>query len=335
MCTNFKTPTAIDGTVTVGRSLEFPTLLPTSLAVLPSNHAGASVVPVGHNSALTWTASYGVVGLAAFGNAQWMLDGMNTAGLSGHLLYMPGFCTYAPAKDDATDVSEVDLLAFLLGTCGSVAEVKEAVKSVNVWGYDPGMGFAPPSHFLFHDTTSSIAIEFRPEGMSVVDNPTGVATNSPFLDWHLVNVNNYVGFSATVDGPTQIGGQTFKALGQGEGVRGMPGDYTPPSRFIRALSLVQLADQPKTSTEAEQLALHILNTFDIPAGLIKEPGANGEIIDSITVWDAIANLSELRYAYRTHSDPTVYVVDLKTTDFTASARTVELSWAGDFTSVTV
>jgi hypothetical protein len=34
-------------------------------------------------------------------------------------------------------------------------------------------------------------------------------------------------------------------------------------------------------------------------------------------------------------DPTVYVVDLDTTEFTGPARRNHLSWDGDFTAVTV
>jgi penicillin V acylase-like amidase (Ntn superfamily) len=43
MCTNFKTKKATDGSVVIGRSLEFPTYMPTALAALPSNHAGVGV----------------------------------------------------------------------------------------------------------------------------------------------------------------------------------------------------------------------------------------------------------------------------------------------------
>ena len=50
-----------------------------------------------------------------------LLDGMNDAGLSAHLLYMPGgYCTYQPFKGDGSDLSEADLIAYLLGTCSTI-----------------------------------------------------------------------------------------------------------------------------------------------------------------------------------------------------------------------
>ncbi|MDO8731712.1 MAG: linear amide C-N hydrolase [Actinomycetota bacterium] len=336
MCTNFKTKPAKDGSVVVGRSLEFPTAMPTALAVLPSDFQGSSLAVPGAVAGKSWKAKFGVVGMCGFGNPAWLLDGLNTEGLSAHLLYMPGgYCTYQLPKGDGSDVSEVDLIALLLGTCSSVAEAKQAMLSVNVVGVDPGMGFVPPIHCLVHDATASIAIEFHSDGMRILDNPMGVATNSPYLDWHLTNVQNYVGLSNQNPTGIKLDGQSFAAIGQGQGLKGLPGDYTPPARFVRALAMVELAEQAKDSRETEQLALHILNSFDIPPGLIQEEGAGGVLTDEVTVWDTIVNLTAGRFAFRTVSDPTVYVVDLARTDFTKPARTSELSWTGDFITVTV
>jgi choloylglycine hydrolase len=336
MCTNFKVKAAKDGTVVIGRSLEFPTIMPTALAALPAGFAGTGQAPDGSRAARTWEAAFGVVGMCAFSRPEWLLDGLNTAGLSAHLLYMPGgYCTYQPYAGDGSDISEVDLIAFLLGTCATMSEVKDAVAGINIWGVDPGMGFVPPIHCLVHDEASSIALEFHADGVAIVDNPTGVGTNAPYLDWHLININNYVGLSATNPAAVSIDGSPFAALGQGQGLKGLPGDYAGPSRFIRAVAMVELSDQPEDGPDAEQAALHILNSFDIPRGVIQEALPDGSFVDEVTVWDTVVNLTQQRYAYRTVSDPTVYVVDLATTDFAAPARTLELSWTGGVTPITV
>ena len=333
MCTNFKVKRAKDGSVVVGRSLEFPTQMPTALAMLPIDFAG-SAQPDGSRAGATWTSTFGVVGMCAFARPQWLLDGVNTAGVSAHLLYMPGgYCAYQSFVGDGSDLSEVDLIAYLLGTCASVDEVREAVAGINVWGIDPGMGFVPPIHCLVHDADTSIAIEFHPSGVTVVDNPTGVGTNAPYLDWHLTNVNNYVGLSAENPAGVSINASRFDALGQGQGLKGLPGDYTAPSRFIRALTMVELSDQPTDGHDAELTALHILNAFDIPPGVIKEALPDGSRVDEVTVWDTVTNLTQGRYGYRSVDDPTVYAVDLGATDFTVPAHTRELSWGGGFTPI--
>lgn len=333
MCTNFKIPAAKDGTVTVGRSLEFPTAMPMQLAVLPNNFEGKAT---GSDNGVTWTAKYGAVGVSAFSKPEWLTDGMNTEGLSAHLLYMPGgYAKYQDVQNDGKDISQVDVIAYLLGTCSTVAEVQEAMADKRVTGFDPGMGFPPPVHVLLHDKDASIAIEFHPGEVRIIDNPTGVGTNAPYMEWHLENLNNYGGFSAATETTTEAFGQTYKAFGQGGGFRGIPGDWTPPARFVRAFAMVTLGDQPANSQESEQFALHMLNAFDIPIGIIKEQVADGSYVDEVTVWDSIANLTELRYSYRTVTDPNVYVIDLKKTDFSAPARVKEFSWSGNFTETSI
>jgi choloylglycine hydrolase len=97
MCTNFKYPTAKDGTSCVGRTMEFPPVISWQLAVLAADHKGRStVVPNGKS----WQGKHGVVGFSAFDNPQWFVDATNNAGLSAHALYMPGLATYYDPKGD-------------------------------------------------------------------------------------------------------------------------------------------------------------------------------------------------------------------------------------------
>lgn len=329
MCTNFKIKPSKDGTVVVGRTMEFPDLIPWEVQVVA---AGVPRASAGVKNGLAWTPQYGVVGMGAIGDGL-LADGMNTEGLSAHALYMAGFCDYAAPAGTGNDISEMDVIAYLLGTCKNVAEAKSAAATLNVVGVDPGVGFVPPLHFLLHDATASIAIEFRPEGMSIVDNPYGVGTNPPFLDWHVTNLRNYVGVSS-VNPTTTVHDTVLHPLGQGGGLLGLPGDYTPPSRFVRAAALMLLIDQPADAASAEAACLHVLNSFDIPAGLISEEFKPGQMVAEVTSWVTVCNLTDHRYGYRTIGDPVPYVVDLTTTDFSTSRRT-PVPGAARFTPVTL
>jgi len=334
MCMTFKLPAAQDGTVVAGRSMEFPVGMPTQLAVLPADHAGGGALDDGTPSR-AWRAVQGVVGMGVFGHADWLVDGINQAGISAHLLYMPGgYCTYRRPRGDGDDLSQLDIAAFLLGTCASVDEVKAAMSTVNIVGRDPGMGFVPPVHCLVHDTTGSVAIELHPGGTRVVDNPVGVATNAPYLDWHLINLGNYLGISAENPPDETIGGLDLTSPGQGEGLRGIPADYSPTSRFVRLCAVLHLLDRATDAASAERLALHVCNAFDIPQGLIRERMGTS-LVPEVTVWDTVLNLSTPRYAYRMVDDPQTYVVDLATVDFTGPARRSDLRADGSFTPVKV
>lgn len=341
MCTNFKAPIAEDGTVVVGRSLDYPALMGFQLCVIPRGIQRTARAGAAGAGSKSWTTRHGVVGLSVAGNDAAIIDGMNDAGLSAHLLYMVGgFFNPAEFKGDGSDVSQVELASYLLSTCATIDEVRDEMTRINVWGWDADLPFTPPVHVLVHDRTGSAAIEFRPEGMVVLDNPTSVGTNSPYLEWHLLNLHNYVGFSA--DNPKaqrvhpRVGGMDIQPLGVGWGLRGLPGDYTGASRFVRAVALLTHATTPRDGREAEMLTLHVLNTFDVPPGVVREPGPDHTSLDEVTYADTIANLTDLRYSYRALDDPAVYVVDLKETDFTGGeSRFRDLSASGDFLPVTV
>ena len=99
-------------------------------------------------------------------------------------------------------------------------------------------GFPPepqPVHVVVYDKTgASIVIEPLDGKLKVYDNPLGVITNSPTFDWHMINVRNYVALNPRNVPPVTINGTTFRNMGQGSGMLGLPGDFTPPSRFVRA-----------------------------------------------------------------------------------------------------
>jgi choloylglycine hydrolase len=332
MCTNFKHPTAADGTVCVGRTMEFPNVLPWELGLVASTYAGASQASA---KAKTWTAKYGVVGMSAFSTPQWMADGMNTAGLSAHALYMPGHCTYQQPKNDGTDIGALELIAFVLGTSATTAEARAALATCNVVDYTPKeIPVALPLHVIFHDKDSCIVAEFHPEGMRVLDNPVQVATNAPYLEWHLTNVSNYL--SLTPDNPpaVEIGGTTFTAPGQGQGFRGLPADGTPPSRFIRALAAVRFATPPADAKHAVMDTIRILHGFDIVYGNVMEAAGPGKTIPELTMWSTVSNLTGSSYIYNTIDDPLWYELDLSKIDFSTS-RSAAFTTSGWFTPATL
>jgi len=57
-------------------------------------------------------------------------------------------------------------------------------------------------------------------------------------------------------------------------------------------------------------AFHILNQFDIPEGSVVN-SAIGTPVDEITEWTSVADLKNLRWYFRTHTDQSIRMVDLK------------------------
>lgn len=315
MCTSFRIA-AIDGTVVVGRTMEFPTDMDTRLTVLPVGYRGTGTGVDGAAGA-TWTATHGVVGMDAFGAPGSLTDGMNGGGLYAGLLYMPGFCDYTPAEgaDPSSLMSIVDAAAYVLGTCSTVEEAVAAMRAVTVWPYVFGpFGFAPPAHLVLHDASgSSAVVEWRDGEMVVTDNPIGVACNSPHIDWHLTNLRNFVNLSVLNPSPVTIGDVEISPMGQGPGMLGLPGDSSSPSRFVRATAFTAGLRPIATGAELETTALHILNNFDIPWGLVRADGDRAN--DDHTLWSTISNLSDRRYVVRTYDNPVPQAISLADVDF--------------------
>ena len=336
MCTSFQLR-ADDGSVCVGRTMEFPDMLGANLTVIPRGVRLTSESPGGDGA--TWTTVHGVVGMDAVGTPQWLTDGMNEAGLYAGALYMPGFASYPDAADDATrNLAVLDAVTFALTQAATVAEAFELFATRTVWGpVNALIGGTPPLHIVLHDATGDAGVvEFENGAAEYRSNPLGVATNAPYLDWHYDNVRNWLPrLGAANPAPVEIRGTTFAPLAQGQGFVGLPGDSGSTGRFLRATAYVATVHAGATAGDAEQVCLHALNNFDIPAGLMTGTAPTGQEQDDQTKWSSISSLSARRYIVRLQTNPTPFVVDVAATDFTGDApRQVTLA-AGGFQPITV
>lgn len=135
-----------------------------------------------------------------------------------------------------------------------------------------------PCHYVLHDAAGNCAvIEYVDGKRSIHDNPLGVFTNAPTFDWHITNLRNYANLSVTNVPPVELVGVRLSGFGQGNGLFGLPGDFTPPSRFVRAVAFSQSSVATKTAVDAILQAFHILNQFDIPKGIDWGRGGAGTI----------------------------------------------------------
>ncbi|NYT67168.1 linear amide C-N hydrolase [Pusillimonas noertemannii] len=316
-CTSFLIRST-DGGAVYGRTMEFGFELESRAMVIPRAYKLSSTGPDG-KPAMSWTGKYAAVGLNALGLTA-LVDGMNEKGLAGGVLYFPGYAGYAdPAKaDPAKSLAPWDFLTWALTNHATVAEVKAALSDVAVINViQEALKIAPPLHYTLHDATgASLVIEPIDGKLKVYDNPLGVMTNSPSFDWHLTNLSNYVKLSSVNAPPLKVGGVTIPPLGQGSGLLGIPGDGTPPSRFVRALGYTLSAEPVASGPQSVRLAEHIVNNFDIPKGWVRDKDQGSEPLE-YTQWSSVADLSNRSYYVKTYDDPVLRGIDLKTVDLDA------------------
>ena len=159
------------------------------------------------------------------------------------MFYFPTSAGYMPytAANAGKTIAQWEVGSWILENFASVEEVKANIGNIVVPAVVfSGWGFAPEAHYNVHDASGkSIVIEYVGGKLNVHDNPLGVLTNSPTFDWHMTNLRNYLNFSMTNAPPVQLGSVKLLPTGQGSGMLGLPGDFTPPSRFVRAVAFSQ------------------------------------------------------------------------------------------------
>lgn len=280
------------------------------------------LVPAGHTSAqLSYKVRYSYTGLAAY-DPQYVLEGLNEKGLSAGLFYFPGCGKYPdPSKAlGKTKLYDVELVSYILANCSSLEEVKECIRGLYIQSMDPN---APTVHWRFiQKDGAQIVFEIIDGEYVFYDNPVGVLTNSPAFDYHLTNLNNYVNLTTGRSADNNLGNMHLRSFSAGTALHGLPGDFSSPSRFVRASFASNTAPILETTFETVCQAFHIMNLFDIPVGM--QIGQNETMIDipSSTQFTVATDLQGLKLYYRTMYNSSIRCVDLSRINLKKSTYTV-------------
>ncbi len=312
---------AKDGAVVFGRTMEWGSFdLNSRLIIVPRGHKFTSLL-VDHKPGLSWTAKYGVAGIDAVGKDV-VVDGLNEKGLQVSLFYHPGTSQYQkfdPAKIHES-IAPTDLGTYLLTTCESVEDVREALRKVRVVPVvEPALGIVADVHIIITEPSGkAIIVEYLKGELAIFDAPLGVITNSPSYDWHETNLRNYVNLSSVAIPDKKLVDLNFKPLGGGSGMIGLPGDNTPPSRFVRAVAFTQTARPTADGDETIYELFRILDNFNIPLGASEGTGeAKTQGMRSSTLWTTAYDTKNKVFYYHTMHNRRVRKVDLNKIDFAA------------------
>lgn len=320
-CTGITLKSA-DGATIAARTIEWAESIMNSLyVVVPRNCSLQSLTPTGQNG-IKFTSKYGFVGLAVE-QKEYMVEGVNEMGLSAGLFYFPNYGKYVPYDPVQNEKSLADfqLVEYVLSQCASVDQVKEVLAGVRVVNLDPRSSTV---HWRFTEPSGrQIVLEIVDEQMHFYENPLGVLTNSPGLQWHLTNLNNYINLEPGTVAQHPFGPLQMKNLGHGSGMLGLPGDFTPPSRFVRAAFFQVTAPQQPTAKRSVTQAFHILNNFDIPSGSEEQLGKALADLPSATQFTVASDTQNRMLYYRTMYNSNIRCIDLKSIDFNKVAYHAE------------
>lgn len=201
-------------------------------------------------------------------------------------------------------------------------EVKKGLKKIKIVNiaYDEKGNPLPTAHWRIADVKgNNIVLEIVNGGeVKIYENKAGVVTNAPDYEWHIKNLNNYVNLYAGDAKSYERNGQKIFSFGSGTGALGLPGDITPPSRFVRAFFYLNSSKIPENSYEGITQAFHIMNNFDIPIGIeypLEHKDKIPKNLPSATQWTAVSNLSDREFYYTTMNNSQIRKIDLKKINF--------------------
>jgi choloylglycine hydrolase len=146
----------------------------------------------------------------------------------------------------------------------------------------------------------------------------------------MTNLRNYINISADPQKGVSLEGVDLDPLSTGGNLFGLPGDFSSPSRFVRAVVFSQLTPQPATGQDAMMQGFHILDQFDIPLGSVPEPAGSGAPYE-ITEWTTMSNLTGRTFAIWTSDNRAIRTLDLNTIDLDGTeVQTFPLHQEQDF-----
>lgn len=318
-CTGIRL-TANDKGVVYGRTMEWGKFdLQSQIMIVPKGYLFKGLTPDGNNGK-KWSAKYGFVGLDMMGQ-NFIADGMNEKGLVAGLFYHNGFASYPTYNKDMADITitAVDVTNYILSLFATIDEVRQGMEKVRVVAViQEELGIPMYAHWMVTDPEgNSITIEFCDGNMKIFDNPLGVITNDPTYDWHMMNLRNYINLSPVSFPNKKINDLDFAPMGAGSGMIGLPGDNTPPSRFVRAVAWTQTARPTETSEETVYEIFRILDNFNLPLGAAEgsDKSSNLQGMRSSTIWTTAWDLSNHVLNYHTQHNRRVRALFLHKIDF--------------------
>lgn len=249
----------------------------------------------------SYTTKYAVLGTGFF-HMPPLADGINEEGLMGSNNLLPGYATFAKEEvEGKINVIGSHAFGYLLSRCKSIEEVREEAKKISVMQYGKSKEDAStPMHLYFTDTSGNgLVLEPVDGELIAYDNPYGALTNAPEFPWHVTNLRNYIHLQPENVEDNQLNGVTLSKFGEGSGMVGLPGDFTPPSRFVRASSFVSNTPKNLDRQAAILQGFRILSQSDIPTGAVIDPleGNNDE-----TLYTSMMDTEKKAYFIKCHDN---------------------------------
>lgn len=295
MCTSLSMN---NGGFCFGRNMDIEFPLDTSVVIVPRRY------PLRFVSGNERKEHHAFIGAAALRDGVPLFcDGMNEKGLCAAALSFPD-CVYLRGADSGKrTAAPFELIPWVLSQCGDIPQAVSLLSETAVTDI-PFSDSVPntPLHWHFSDGTSTLVLECTADGMKLHHDPVGVLTNSPPFEFHLTALRQYAHLSPRY--PEKSVWSELTPFGRGFGAIGLPGDFSPVSRYVRTAFLKH--NSPDMTEESKRISqfFHILANAAMPRGGVFTEDGRMEL----TAYTSC--MSGGRYLFRTYNDSRIRAVDM-------------------------
>lgn len=244
-------------------------------------------------------------------------EAVNERGLCIAGLNFPDTAYYPPKEDPIKqNVSPFELILWLCAKCASVTDVKQLMESTHLINI-PFNDDTPltPLHWHIADRERSIVLESTQNGLEIYDNPVGVLTNNPGFSFQTTNLCQYMNLTTSCPQNCFSNIKSLVPFGQGLGSFGLPGDFSPASRFVKAAYLTMNSVCEKGEMSSVSQLFHILDSVSMIRGSVI---TNQKLYDT-TTYACCMNATKGRYYYKTYTNFQLTAVDLRRENLDADA----------------
>lgn len=244
-------------------------------------------------------------------------EAVNERGLCIAGLNFPDTAYYPPKEDPIKqNVSPFELILWLCAKCASVTDVKQLMESTHLINI-PFNDDTPltPLHWHIADRERSIVLESTQNGLEIYDNPVGVLTNNPGFSFQTTNLCQYMNLTTSCPQNCFSNIKSLVPFGQGLGSFGLPGDFSPASRFVKAAYLTMNSVCEKGEMSSVSQLFHILDSVSMIRGSVI---TNQKLYDT-TTYACCMNATKGRYYYKTYTNSQLTAVDLRRENLDADA----------------
>lgn len=252
---------------------------------------------------------YAMIGMAFIAeNYPLYAEAANEKGLCMAGLNFPGNAYYCEKNStDKYNIAAFELIPWILGKCSCIDEAKSLLEKTNITAEAFSSEILPaPLHWHIADKSGSFVVEAMKDSVHIYDNPVNVLTNNPPFDFQLTNLSQYVNLTVELPESKLCNAAGLRPFGKGLGSLGLPGDFSPASRFVKTAYLLANSACGTGENESVSQFFHVLDSVAVVNGGIEATDGR----PYYTTYSCCINADNGVYYYKTYRNNQISAVNM-------------------------